>query len=342
MCIPIEEGVGALSACALEGKTVVIEDGQHDPFRRLIEQISRPGDEGRAFACAPLVGKGKTIGVLVVDNRFLTSEGEIEEGALNSLEAFAGVMAMSIENARLQARLAEEQRLATWKEFTARIAHTIGTRIAVIDGSVTQLRSCLLEEGGVGGEQLEEVQIYLRGLTDGIVKAKTVLTEFRRFAVPLELKFEPLDLIQVVKGATREIQHGLDFPIELILPDELLTVRGDPIGLSDVLAELIRNAQAAMQQDTGRAPYITITISAETLPAVPGRVAQIEVADTGPGIPDEYRKRMFEPFSTTKGRGSGLGLVIVKDIIGQHQGTIEEAGAPGTGARFVIRLPVFK
>ena len=96
--IPIEETAGALSACVLEGKSVIVKDAQPDPFRKIIEQVTQPGDTGRAFAYVPLVGKGKTIGALVVDNRFLESEREIDESAISCLEAFAGMMAMSIDS----------------------------------------------------------------------------------------------------------------------------------------------------------------------------------------------------------------------------------------------------
>jgi GAF domain-containing protein/signal transduction histidine kinase len=343
--VPIEEGRGALSTCILEERVIIVKDGQDDPFRNVIEQVSQPGDKGCAFACMPLMGKGGAIGALVVDNRFLMSEKEIDEIGLDCLAAYADVAAMSVENARLRARLAKEQRRATWKEFTARVAHIIGGRIAVIGGSVTMLRYSLLEGTTLEGKQWIEVQNYLKGLSDGIHKANTVLVDFRRFAAPLELRFEPLDLIQVLQGAVREIQYGLNFPIELTLPDVPLNIQGDPVSLSDVFTELIRNAQEAMQQDTGqqdtgREPHMTITVSVEALPAAPGAVAQIEFADTGPGVPESDKQRLFEPFFSTKGRGSGLGLAIIKNTIEQHKGTIEETGTFGIGARFIVRLPV--
>jgi GAF domain-containing protein len=142
--IPIEESGGALSVCMLEGKSIIVKDAQPDPFRKIIEQISQPDDTGRAFACAPLVGKEGVIGTLVADNRFLLGEREIEEEKISSLEAFAGVTAMSIENARLQERLTEERRQATWEEFTVRVAHTMSTRVGAIEGWIKVLYSRLI------------------------------------------------------------------------------------------------------------------------------------------------------------------------------------------------------
>jgi len=342
ICIPIEQGAGALSACVLEGKTVVIESGQPDPFRRLIEQISRPGDGGRAFACAPLVGRGKTIGVLVVDNRFLISEGEIEEGTLNCLEAFAGVMAMSVENTQLQARLAAEQRTATWREFTAQTAHIIGTRIAVIGGALTELRSHLLDNEAVKPGFLGETRALLGELAGGIRKAQIALEEFRQYAAPLELRLAELDLANMLKATIQEVQPSVDCLIEPILPSAPIVLQGDSLRLSHAFIELVRNAQEAMQQAHVKAPRVTIAVTVEVPPSVPLPGARIEFADTGPGIPEADKVHLFEPFFSRKGWGSGLGLAIVKKIIEQHKGTIDEIGTPGTGARFIIRLPILR
>jgi len=289
-----------------------------------------------SILCVPIVAHSSVLGTLSVAG--ITSN-HFSDDTERFLQAFANVVAMSVESAWLQARLAEKQRLDTWKEFTARIAHTIGTRIAVIEGSVTQLRLCLLEEGGLEAELLEDVRTYLGVLANGIQKAKTVLQQFREFAAPLELKLEPIDLIQLLKDAVREIEHGLGFQIELRLPDERITVRGDSIGLSDVYSELIRNAQDAMQ-GTDKPPRVMITAGVEVPPAFQQAAVWVEFSDAGPGVPTEDKKRIFEPFFSTKGRGSGLGLAVVKNIIEQHGGTIEEIGVPGTGARFIIRLPI--
>jgi two-component system nitrogen regulation sensor histidine kinase NtrY len=261
----------------------------------------------------------------------------IDEENLKGLEAFATVAALSIENARLQVRLAEEQRLATWKEFTARIAHIIGARIAVIAGVVTQLRFYFEEEKD--GESAK-IQPYLVALGNSIRKAQMALVEFRQFAVPLELRFEELDLVQVVKTICKEIQHSIDCPIKITLPDKPLLIRGDSLRLSDAFTELIRNAHEAMQQNTERLPQIMITLNVERSPVRSGFVARIGFTDTGLGIPKVDKRRVFEPFFSTRGRSSGLGLAIVKNIIEQHQGTIEEVGLPGTGAQFIIRLPI--
>jgi nitrogen fixation/metabolism regulation signal transduction histidine kinase len=83
---------------------------------------------------------------------------------------------------------------------------------------------------------------------------------------------------------------------------------------------------------------MTIRISTERV----GNVAKLMIADNGPGFPVELLPRIFEPYVTTKARGTGLGLPIVKKIIDEHQGSIEISNAPEGGARIDIRLPLVK
>jgi two-component system nitrogen regulation sensor histidine kinase NtrY len=191
----------------------------------------------------------------------------------------------------------------------------------------------------VKANQRDNTRALFHKLINSIHKAKSVLKDFRKFTSPLELRYEKLDLIQLVKEVLGEIQHTLDFPVELASHDEPLAIPADPLKLSDAFHELIKNAKEAMQKDTGRPPLMTITLRTEVVPNGPGIVAWIEFANTGPSISEEDKERIFEPHFTTKGEGSGLGLAIVRKIIEEHKGTIEEIGMPEEGARFVVRLP---
>jgi|GEM_PF-2534010 len=342
--VPVEIHSGALAVCILERKSLIIADAQPDPFRKIIEQISQVGDAGRAFACVPLAGKGKTIGVLVVDNRFLINEREIDEEDVRSLEAFAGVAAISIENFRLQTRLTEEHRLANWKDFAAKTAHIIGTRVAVTAGEVSRLNQTLLTTNELKDTHVDEARIYLGRLRESIQKAERTLLDFRKFAAPLELQLERIDLILVLKAVVHEIANSISCSIDIRLADDPLIVDGDPNKLSDAFIELIRNACEAMLSSAtrnDRVSRITISAGRELLEASEV-AARIEFADTGPGVPESHKKRVFEPFFSKKGTGSGLGLAIIKNIIDEHQGTIEEVGIPGLGAQFVILLPMHR
>jgi two-component system nitrogen regulation sensor histidine kinase GlnL len=128
------------------------------------------------------------------------------------------------------------------------------------------------------------------------------------------------------------------------LPDDLPGIQGDPHQLRQIFTNLLTNAFEAMN-GTGH-----VTISAAQLPAeeevavgsdvkaVP--MIQVEVADSGPGVPPEVMDKMFSPFFTTKPQGSGLGLAIVRKIVDAHDGRIDVSARPQRGTSFRITLPV--
>ncbi len=111
--------------------------------------------------------------------------------------------------------------------------------------------------------------------------------------------------------------------------DALPPVEGDPVQLRQVLVNLLENAVYAA--------------SPEGAVAVRGRAADgavaLDVEDTGPGVDPATRRRLFEPLITTKDRGIGLGLALVKRIAERHGGSVEYSDRPGGGARFTVRLP---
>jgi GAF domain-containing protein len=101
----IHTAQGAPAESLLAGTRVLVGYGQDDPFRKIMDQLADPNDLKQAFVCVPLIGRRtKKIGVLVADNRFLESERTVDEESQAGLEAFAGLMAMTIENAQLRER----------------------------------------------------------------------------------------------------------------------------------------------------------------------------------------------------------------------------------------------
>ena len=277
-----------------------------------------------------------------IDSSFTNYSRTEEEALLPKLLEIVRQRALTPAEAETLTRLIDERSLAAWPEFMARTAHLLGTRVTVINGAITMLRSHLERAEVVKVDHREETHVLIQQVVEGVRMAQRALDELRRFATPWQPRYDRLDLVETLRAAVQATQCIVDCPIELNLPSAPLNLQGDKQKLTDAIIELISNSQEAMRQYTGRAPQVTIAANVETSSAGTGSVARIEFTDTGPGIPEEARKRLFEPFFSTKGRGSGLGLVIVKEIIQQHGGTIEEAGVFGMGARFIIYLPVTK
>jgi len=105
-----------------------------------------------------------------------------------------------------------------------------------------------------------------------------------------------------------------------------------PVGVRRIVENLVANAC-----ESGEDAPVTVTVEGDSTDD--GPVVRIVVADEGPGIPGEMRKRIFDPFVTTKPDGSGLGLSIVRRLASDFEGTVRLESGPGEGAVFVVTLP---
>ncbi len=324
--LPVDITAGAAGECLLKGRTIRVDYKQPDLFREVLGRLTEPNDLPHAFAAVPLVGKHtRRIGAMIVDNRFLEQERVIDEEQLAGLEAYAGLLSLTIENALL-----EQQQVESWKELTAGIAHSVGTRIAAIAGKVTRLR-----EASQLGDTTTEARGLLSALTDGISKAQEVLLGFRTFATPKPLQTEHLDLRDVITDMLRDFQ-GM-YSVGVTLPNDPLPVFVDSLQLSNALMEVIKNSYEATLGTTPQAT-ITLTASVEFTVGTGRRHVRLDIKDNGPGVPDHVKPFIFQPFVSTK-NGSGLGLAIARSVIERHGGDIAIVDNCDGGAWFIIRIP---
>ena len=128
------------------------------------------------------------------------------------------------------------------------------------------------------------------------------------------------------------LYESLGSSIQLDLAAALPPIVGDAAQLRQVIHNLLQNAQDAL----GDTPQPGITLKS----MVTGDAIQFSVTDNGSGFPEKLMKRAFEPYVTTKVKGTGLGLVIVKKIIEEHGGTVDIGNIEPHGARILIMLPV--
>lgn len=158
------------------------------------------------------------------------------------------------------------------------------------------------------------------------------LLYFARRESASPVTFDLAELVRLQEGVLRHLlPEGVD--LEIDLDAEPVPVEGDALGLRRLLLNLVLNARDAVSEGGGRVK-VRVEHSA-------GR-AVLEVADDGPGIPVEIRKRLFEPFFTLRrqGRGSGLGLAVVHSIAAAHDGEVDVRSREREGTRFIVRLPL--
>jgi signal transduction histidine kinase len=225
----------------------------------------------------------------------------------------------------LQKQVQVKENLAALGELSAGIAHEFKNALATISGYAQMIRS--ESEGGEIHDHAQNIVEQTRALTH-------LVTEFLKFARPLEISYESLSvepMLQRVLAEVGETQPGL----ELVLEGEFSDVPGDEGLLRQAILNLVRNAAeaAASRPSGGR-----VTVRGSVEPS--GRTGQrILISDNGPGIPSGDLPKIFLPFYTTKANGTGLGLAVVQKIIVQHGGTIEARNMADGGAEFIVWLP---
>ncbi|HBH79729.1 MAG TPA: hypothetical protein DDY39_07880, partial [Nitrospira sp.] len=230
------------------------------------------------------------------------------------------------ERKRLQEQLRKTERIAELGTVASGMAHEIGTPMNVILGRAEYLMDRVTEEPIKKGLQTIITQV------ERITRVMNQLLSFARRKTP---ERGALDLKQVVEDSLEMFHERLtrsQIQLELLLADPCPMVLADADQMSQVMINLVMNAVHAMPNGG--------TLHVALAPEL--QMVRLTVADTGYGIPREVIKKIFDPFFTTKefGKGTGLGLTVVKGIIEEHQGSIAVESQEGAGTTFTILLPM--
>jgi PAS domain S-box-containing protein len=223
------------------------------------------------------------------------------------------------ERKRLRARLLHSERLSALGEMAARIAHEVRNPLVSIGAAAQVVAEELPAESHVHDE--------VKAIAREVRRLDAIVTDFLRFARPRRAERRPIDLATVVRESVDLVRaKAAEVALEL---DEPLYARCDPDGVKQVLLNVLLNAVEA-------APAGTVECEARLL----GDTVVVSVTDRGPGISESARRRAFDPFFSTKTRGTGLGLAVSKQIVDEHHGRIRLLTRRGGGTRVVIELPV--
>src|SRR6266403_3732548 len=252
---------------------------------------------------------------------------------------------LAARNAELQAanrelwlttqRLTELERLAAAGQTAAQFAHEVGTPLNLISGHVQLLRSRLNADPRSKlrletiSTQIERIERIVRGMLDR--------------TRPEALVLKPLDLnallLRIFDATAPELEfHGVQ--LETNLQESLPQVLGDADRLQQLFINLINNALDAISEEC----ELSVSTRAEKdFDEGPATTVIVEIRDTGCGMSEDLRSHIFDPFYTTKeiGRGTGLGLVVVKQVVREHGGEIEVKSTVGSGATLRISFPAF-
>ena len=248
-----------------------------------------------------------------------------ESGAVELRSLAASFNAMTASLAEARASLAVAEREAAWREVAQRLAHEIKNPLTPMHLSLHRLKKRV---DIVPADQRAVVRESLEALLQEVEHLTKLAERFSQFARLPEATLEPQDLSALARAAA-----ALHEPERVALAlscDAPVHVRGDRLLLSRAIHNLLLNAIEASPDGT----------TVEMLTGAGADEAWVEIRDRGPGLPHGMGAKVFEPYVSTKNRGSGLGLSLVRDIATQHSGRVTLEDRDGGGAVARLTLPL--
>jgi nitrogen fixation/metabolism regulation signal transduction histidine kinase len=224
--------------------------------------------------------------------------------------------------AEARSSLMRAEREAVWREVARHLAHEIRNPLTPMRLSLHRLEKRL---DSMPESERPAVRASLAALVQEIDHLANLAEQFAHYARLPEPRMEATDLAAVARSAVALHEPGR---VTLAAPSPV-AVTGDALLLSRAVHNLVLNALEAGSPDS----TVEVAVRAE------GDRAVLEVLDRGPGLAPEVRGKLFEPYVSTKRRGSGLGLSLVRDIAGRHGGEVTLEDREGGGARARLTLP---
>lgn len=307
------------------------ESSEDSPFRQQCDAALELLTASQ-IVIAPLLAKDRVVGVVLADN--LYSGAPIEPDDVQMLDVLAQQAGLTIANAlgyqalqNAQKDLVNAERLAVVGEMAARVSHEIRNPLATVGGFARSICK--------HPQEVSEVERKAQIIVGEVARLEDLLGDLLDMARPRALSPQPESLSAVVEHAIlladSEIQAGKVLVVKSY-EDALPPVALDRARAVQAILNVVRNGAQAMP-DGG-------TLEVATHRSADGRWAQIEVHDNGIGMSDNALKHVFDPFFSTKLKGSGLGLAVTRRIMQDHGGDIDVFSEPDHGTKFVLSFPM--
>ncbi len=352
LTLPYDREDNMVSRAMMERRPFIVEDAGRDPRVNpgLISFL-----DVKSFAVAPLLSRDRVLGGISADN--LITQTVITENKLQSFMIFANQAALALENAlmyeelktfssqlegrvrKASARLEETQRqlfqsekLAALGKLSAGIAHEIRNPLT----SIKILIHSLVDEQATETSREKDLAV----IEAEIGRVNKIIKQFLDFARPRPPSLEPMEVKAILEETLALLVYEMEaqkISLDRSYAPDIPPVPMDREQMKQVFLNLMLNAIQAME----RGGHLKVAIRWKSAPSGDGgrSMAEISVQDTGPGMEEDIRSKIFEPFFSTKEEGIGLGLPIAQRIVEEHGGQIQVESRAGEGTTFTVILP---
>jgi signal transduction histidine kinase len=297
---------------------LVVEDVESDPRHYVIQAI----DPTQSLIAVPMIFGEQVIGV--VESVTTKARHRFTRQDIETLETLASIAAVAVQNARLF-----EQ-----SDWVAEVVHEIRTPLTAILSYAD-----LLHRPDLDGSTREKFVSIIQQETERVSQLATQFLELARLeSGRIKMTKEPLRISEIIELSARIVRPNAEEKqrhLEVDAPGDLPATVGDSQRIHQVLLNLLSNA--VKYSDPGD----TVTVRA----SVQGDRIRVAVSDTGPGIPEDQLPKLFHKFARLPGQerkatGTGLGLVVARQIVEAHQGKIGVESEVGKGSTFYFSLPI--
>lgn len=317
-------------------------------------------DSLKAQLVIPAYRTGKIVGFLALGEK-RTERGYSRED-IEVLTVLANHATLAIENAVFNEQERERQAiffhsasLASLGTMASMMGHQVNNRFQAVNnlsGSAETLELLLNSKDNFSVDEykklIQQAISSLRRISDEAVKGGEIVASIRRLSRLSSEEFKPTTIKEVLDIALGVLRYKIkfdEFDFKQDVPDALPKIMGDSTQLGEVFFNLIDNAYDAIKErrEANAQPDYQPRISIVAYIRKDTKYLHIDVSDTGMGIKDDFMPKLFVPFYTTKassGKGTGLGLHVIKRIIEFHKGKISVESKHGEGTTFKIELPV--
>ena len=321
-----------ITELCMQNKVIIIKDVQVDPR---VQYPREAREEGiRMMLDVPLFLGDNVVGIVRI---FFSEQRKFSEEDLNFVIAIAEQCAGAIDKARLIEKhksmydnlALQTEKLSALGRMAAGIAHEINNPL----GGILLYSTNLFKKVPKEGPLKEGLEVIIHET----MRCKTIIQDLLEFSREKEPKKTVANINHIIEKTLSILENEFrlhHIRVEKHLYSKMSDNLLDVSQMQQVFINLLLNAVEAIQ-DQG-----VITIKSRMDPGQ--KWERVEIKDTGCGIPSENMSKIFEPFFSTKAKGTGLGLAVSYRIVRNHQGDIRVSGQPGKGTRFTIEIPLLK